>query len=507
MKLRRKLNLINLIAFILLILLTLLFQLPVQKRQEEISIEGIIRLLDIVIGSEEIPLANAIFEDRGRAISLKLEKILHIQGVKNVILYNNRGAMINFALGSDKGGSEIRTGNEYTNEVVFTEELIYQNEASLHYEHIIKFGDDILGFIEIFYSIEEIKNQSRKSLIVFISSISVSLVIIFLLLNLILSRAVVSPVIRLINAIKIYSLESSEDHVNKITVKSKDEIGELTESYNRLSEKIYNYSSELQKKNTQLVRSQKMEMIGTLAGGLAHDFNNILGGIMGSVSLLRLYQDDGDLSKEKLSDNLEIIEKSSKRASSVVSRLMDFSRKDIDSESMVNLNSIVHDVIAICRTTVNKNVYLHSSLADDDLIVLADPGQIEQVILNLCINAAHSMTVMKGIGEKSGGTLEISSTRIMKNDIEYCSISVSDTGVGINQEDLPRIFDPFYTTKTESGGNGLGLAMASSIITRHGGYIDVESVLGTGTTFHIFLPVFNDKAGNLPIDHKEKTIL
>ena len=214
MKLRRKLNLISFAAFVLIIILTILFQLPIQKRQEEMSITGIIHLLDILISSEEVQLANEIFENRIRAISLRLERMLKIQGVENVILYNNQGAMINFALGSDKDGSEIKTANEYSSADVFTEELIYQNEASLHYEHIIKFGDDILGFIEIFYSIEEIKDQSRRSLIVFITAISASLVIVFVLLNLILSREVVYPLFKLINAIKIYNLESSENHEN-----------------------------------------------------------------------------------------------------------------------------------------------------------------------------------------------------------------------------------------------------------------------------------------------------
>jgi signal transduction histidine kinase len=505
MRLRRKLNLISIAAFALLIILTVLFQLPVNKRQEQIFIDGIIRLLDILISNEGAQLANAIFENRNRAISLRLEKMLQLQGVENVILYNNQGAMINFALGSDKDGSEIKTGSDYTNADVFTEELIYQNEASLHYEHIIKFGDDILGFIEIFYSIEEIKEQSRRSLIVFISSVSVSLIIIFLLLNLILSRAVVYPIIRLINAIKVYNLESSEHHENKIEVRSKDEIGELTESYNRLSEKIHNYSRELQKKNIQLVRSQKMEMIGTLAGGLAHDFNNILGGIIGSVSLLKLYQEDNDLTDEKLTDNLAIIEKSSKRATDVVSKLMDFSRKEIESKIVVDLNGIVTDVIEICKTTIDKSLNLRSNLMTGDLLVEADPGQIEQVILNLCINAAHSMTIMRSTDDRNGGILSIATGRTKVGDNGYCTVTISDTGIGIKQENLLRIFDPFFSTKNEDGGTGLGLAMASSIIDQHEGYLDVDSTPGEGTTFHIHLLAYKGDMG-VPIKPEEKQI-
>lgn len=490
MELRRKLSLINLAAFILLIVLTVLFYLPVQKRQEEISINGIIQLLDIIISTEGSLLANEIFENRAGAINFRLGRMLQIQGVESVILYNNHGEMTNFAVGSDKDVSEIKTSNDYSNAEVFTEELIYHNEVSLHYEHIIKLSDDILGFIEIFYSIEEIKEQSRVSLVVFITAISFSLIIIFLFLNLVLTKVVVFPVIRLINAIKIYNPESPEYHANKIDVRSKDEIGELTESYNCLSEKIYNYSIELKKKNTQLVRSRKMEKIGTLAGALAHDFNNILGGIIGSVSLLRLYQNDGDLTDEKLIENLVIIEKSSNRASDVVGKLMDFSKEDMDSKYVVDLNSIVNDVIKICKTKVNKNLHIRSNLITDGLLVEADPDQIKQAILNLCINAAHSMTTIRGLDEKNEGTLSIVTDKIKQGNEEYCSVIISDTGVGIRQVDITRIFDPFFSTKIEKGGTDLGLDMASSIIDQHLGYLDVDSTQGVGTVFLIHIPAY-----------------
>ncbi len=499
MKLRRKLNLISFVAFILLVILTVLFQLPVQQKQEELFINSVIHLLDVLVNSEEIQLANEIFDNRTRAISLRLERMLHMQGVENVILYNKLGAMINFALSSDKEGAEIKTGSDYTNADIFTKELIYHDEASLHYEHVIKFGDDILGFIEIFYSLEEIKNQSRKSIFVFVGSVSVGLIVVLLFLNLILSRTVVYPLIRLIDAIKIYNMESSEDHKNKIEVRSKDEIGELTMSYNHLSEKIHNYSKELQKKNLQLVRSQKMEMIGTLAGGLAHDFNNILGGIIGSVSLLKLYQADGDLSDEKLLNNLTIIEKSSKRATGVVSKLMNFSREEVNTKLVVDLNAIVNDVIEICRTTIDKSLHLHPGLMAGDLLVEADPGEIEQVILNLCINAAHSMTIMRSTDDIREGTLGIKTEKKQVGDNNYCSVIISDTGVGIKQENLVRIFDPFFSTKIEDGGTGFGLAMASSIINRHKGFIDVDSTYGDGTTFIVNLPAYTGSKGGVLI--------
>lgn len=249
-----------------------------------------------------------------------------------------------------------------------------------------------------------------------------------------------------------------------------------------------------------------MEIIGTLAGGLAHDFNNILGGIIGSVSLLKLYQADGDLTDEKLIDNLTIIEKSSKRATEVVSKLMDFSRKELESRFVVDLNSIASDVIEICKTTVDKSLHLRFNLMLGDLLVKADPGQIEQVILNLCINAALSMTTMRGLDDRIGGILSLETDRIKVGDTEYCSVTISDTGVGIKQEDLTRIFDPFFSTKIEEGGTGLGLAMASSIIDQHKGYIDVDSTPGEGTAFHIHLPAYTGTAPYLSVKSEGKRI-
>ncbi|MCF6336146.1 MAG: ATP-binding protein [Spirochaetales bacterium] len=501
MKLRGKLFFISLLTFVVLVILGLIFQIPVNKQQEKLALDGIIRLLEVLIESENEKLADAVFENQQKKISSILVKMLDIQGVENVILYNADRYMIDFALGSDPDGSGLKYSGHYDLSKSFSEEMLYENKDSMQYEHTLGKDGKIAGIIEIFYSLQEIKDQSRKSYIIFLGSISLSLVLTFLFMFLMLSRAVVSPLTRLISRVENMNLEDSEINIDSIEIESDDELGKLTSSINQLARKINNYSYTLQKQNKQLVKSQKMETLGTLTGGLAHDFNNILGGIIGSVSLLKLYLSDGDLTDQKLEDNLDIIEKSAKRATSVVRKLMDFSRKGVDSEVVASLNSIVSDVMDLFRTTVDKSLFLDIDLSEENLSVSVDPGQISQVVLNLCINAAHAMTTMQTPGEKTGGTLKVESGRTLKNKIDYCYISVSDSGIGIDESDLPRIFDPFYTTKIETGGTGLGLSMVSSIVARHKGLVEVESVKGTGTTFFIYLPFFD---GDISVYHKEK---
>ncbi len=432
MKLRGKLFFISLLTFVVLVILGLIFQIPVNKQQEKLALDGIIRLLEVLIESENEKLADAVFENQQKKISSILVKMLDIQGVENVILYNADRYMIDFALGSDPDGSGLKYSGHYDLSKSFSEEMLYENKDSMQYEHTLGKDGKIAGIIEIFYSIQEIKDQSRKSYIIFLGSISLSLVLTFLFMFLMLSRAVVSPLTRLISRVENMNLEDSEINIDSIEIESDDELGKLTSSINQLARKINNYSYTLQKQNKQLVKSQKMETLGTLTGGLAHDFNNILGGIIGSVSLLKLYLSDGDLTDQKLEDNLNIIEKSAKRATAVVRKLMDFSRKGVDSEVVASLNSIVSDVMDLFRTTVDKSLFLDIDLSGENLSVSVDPGQISQVVLNLCINAAHAMTTMQTPGEKTGGTLKVESGRTLKNKIDYCYISVSDSGIGID---------------------------------------------------------------------------
>ena len=257
---------------------------------------------------------------------------------------------------------------------------------------------------------------------------------------------------------------------------------------------------ELAEKDAQLLQAQKMEMVGTLAGGLAHDFNNIVTGISGTVALIKLHLDtDGSISKDQLKDYLLLIDKSGDRAVKLVQQLLTVSRKQKPSMSVVDLNELVQDVTSIVKSTLDKSIILNVKYLNRKAIIIADAGQIEQVLLNFCLNASHSMTIMRDSKKEWGGVLDISITGFVPEmnlphspeaviGTRYWVVSVKDTGVGINKNDLKDIFTPFYTTKVAGTGTGLGLSMVYSIVSEHNGFVEVSSIPGEGSEFKLYIP-------------------
>ncbi len=258
--------------------------------------------------------------------------------------------------------------------------------------------------------------------------------------------------------------------------------------------------TELVTKDQQLHHAQKMETIGSLAGGLAHDFNNLLSGITGTLSLVNVQLAMGTtIPHEKLRSYVTIMETASNRAASLVTQLQTLSRRQPLSLSIFGLSSSVENVVKICRNTMDKSIDIEIFNDEGDALVEADQGQIEQVLLNICINASHAMTLMRGAKEKQGGILTLSienfdtgvsgsSPLLSGLHGAYLLLRVRDTGVGMDSETSARIFDPFFTSKETGVGTGLGLAMAYNIVKQHKGIIDVNSELGRGTVFNIFLP-------------------
>jgi PAS domain S-box-containing protein len=238
----------------------------------------------------------------------------------------------------------------------------------------------------------------------------------------------------------------------------------------------------------QLQQAQKMEAIGTLAGGIAHDFNNILSAVIGYTEIALADVAEGT-SQHK---NMQEVLKAGSRARDLVKQILTFSRQTEQELKPVQINQIVAETLRLLRASLPTTVKIGQDIQSDSA-AMADPTQIHQVIMNLCTNAAHAMR-LKGGHLK----LDLSDVALGGSFIEqhpylppgmYIKLSVSDTGWGIEKAILDRIFDPFFTTKDRGEGTGMGLAVVLGIIKSHGGTITVESEIGEGSVFNVFLPI------------------
>ena len=250
---------------------------------------------------------------------------------------------------------------------------------------------------------------------------------------------------------------------------------------------------------SQLRHAQKMEAIGTLAGGIAHDFNNLLTGIMGNVELAMIKMNSGDDIKE----NLDNIFMSSKRAADLTSQLLAFGRRRMELPKPLNLLKCVNDAVKVLKRTIDPLINIE--IIDKAVLhnIYGDEGQMNQLLMNLLINARDSMP--------EGGTIEIVSENIVIDDDYYIvnkeslsghfyRLTIKDTGTGIPEEIMKQIFEPFFTTKKQGKGTGLGLAMVYGIVKGHHGWIEVDSKLGAGTKFIVYLPLTEDQVELKPAE-------
>ena len=255
---------------------------------------------------------------------------------------------------------------------------------------------------------------------------------------------------------------------------------------------------------TQLVQSQKMEAIGTLAGGVAHDFNNLMMGMLGNVSLILFDMDETHPYYEKL----KAIEKQILSGSKLTSQLLHYARKGKYEIKPINVNTLVEESLETFGRT-RKEITVRPSLTDHLYAIEADQGQIEQALLNLFVNAADAMP--------DGGVLHIETNKVTHMDMldkpyqpkpgNYVSIEITDTGIGMDADTVQRVFEPFFTTKEMGRGTGLGLASVYGIIKGHGGYIDVVSEKGRGTSFTIYLPATDIEIRKQVKDRKPTILL
>jgi PAS domain S-box-containing protein len=262
---------------------------------------------------------------------------------------------------------------------------------------------------------------------------------------------------------------------------------ERTAELQRAYDKLMQQTRERERVEAQLRQAQKMEALGTLTGGIAHDFNNMLAAIIGFTEMAQ----DGIPSGSRVQRQLSRVLEAGLRGRDLVKQLLTFSRQTEQEKKPLSLSSIVKETAKLIRASIPTTISIRVNAKSESGFILADPVQIQQVVMNLCTNSAHAMREKGGILDAEVCDFSVSPHGGNPHGIKpglYVKLTVRDTGTGISPDIIGKIFDPFFTTKNHGEGTGLGLSVVDGIVTQHDGYITVESEPGKGSAFTVYLP-------------------
>jgi two-component system NtrC family sensor kinase len=380
---------------------------------------------------------------------------------------------------------------------------LVRNEPSCYtaacHEH--KKEQSVLGVLDIVYSLDEIDQTIRKNTFT-IGIFSLGFIIITsLFIGVFVRRLVYTPLRDLEAGAKRLSSGNLEQ---LIPVRSEDECGQLATTFNTMTVALKNSQLELQEwartleqkveertkqlriAQAETARGEKLASVGLLAAGIAHELNNPLTGILTFSHLIRKKLPDGSEEAE----DLDLVIQETKRCATIIRRLLDFAREKTQEKKFADINRLIEDTAHLIEWPAHLHDIAISMDLDPDLPqVWVDEDLISQVIMNMLTNAQHAIEEKGSITIRSRLNPKAISPEKDAKPVPMVEIAIIDTGCGIPVENLQRIFDPFFTTKEVGEGTGLGLSISYGIITAHGGTIEVESTVGVGTTFRIYLPV------------------
>jgi PAS domain S-box-containing protein len=614
-----KVNRVFLTVFIVSGILLTLFQVLLINSLVSSRIEDAETLLLSIITSENNSLINEIYESRTESLKLRAEKIAKTRGIMAVRIYDNEGRLL---------VSSEDTVDEKKLNLVFPGEMRsvqaeYYGKDSIDFIHELKVIGEQIGFIRIFYSLENVKKYRFYSLIIIFIVLSITMIAVPYILNKKIKNTIISPIMQL-NA----AMQKTNRVITDLPVlsHSDDEIGDLIKSFNEMTERIYDtvtdyeiiideyrniseafrkseedlritlnsiadgvistdidgkiirfnkaaseitgydesdvigkslykiFSSddmfftsidEVTRKLNQITKrvslinkynkeifisvnsseikddsgvtvgavivfsdittkllteeklrqSQKMDALGQLAGGVAHDFNNMLSAITGSAELMNYSINE----KKKLVKYIDLIISTCLKASKLTWRLLTFSRQGNVKIETVDVFASIKATVQLLKRSIDKRIEIKTELPENELYCLFDNAQLENVLLNLGLNAKDAMPE-GGILKYSAGIVDLDNEFCSSSGFDtapgkYIEISCSDTGCGMTDEILHKIFEPFFTTKEPGKGTGLGLASVYGIIKDYKGIIKVISTPGSGTVFKIYIPA-SDKTHN-----------
>ena len=471
-----------------------------------------------------------VFTENADLLSAPVNGILEDQGVLSIAVYTSEGktlALQNRPDSSslpvvekwDAGVGKMLTKTTHPlhfkkdNNFIFWSRVVLKPVVSE--EDTVYFNADptknieqTIGFVRVILD----GGKLRKSLHgLLLKSILIGFVFLFIgsVNAFLISRRITRPLKRLTEGAN--SLDMEREY-KEITVETVDEIGNLAAAFNNMVHSLKKREAEKEELEEKLRHSHKMEAIGTLAGGVAHDFNNILMAVNGYGTMLQTDLEEGS----KLWSYADQIVKAGDRAANLTHRLLAFTRKQFISPKPIIIDETISNIEPMLTQLITEDVELRLNLNAMNAVVVADPGQLDQVLINLVANARDAMP--------QGGTIDITTGVVtleddfakrydQENAREYVLLTVSDSGAGMTESVMGRIFDPFFTTKEVGKGTGLGLSMVYGIVKQHNGIIEVSSEIGKGSSFRIYLPLFEpamlkrqDKAPVFPTGNRE-TIL
>ena len=519
---------ISLYLFIVLSAVAVLFTLVfVEHREEELQSEisrHVTQISDVIIAStrnamlvNERDIAGKIIEDIGKQKGIERVRVINKDGT---IIHSNRTSEVGYSVeqqdepcvqchktstplkqvSDDKRWKVIEMPGGHR--VLGTMQAI-RNEpscssASCH-EHSA--SQSVLGIVDVAYSLDEI-DQSRRTHTIHVIGMAAGFILIFATsIGVLLQRFIYVP---------LKDMDSGANEVaagrldQSIPVRSNDEFGRVAASFNHMTEalkasrsemqdmlptlesKVTERTRELLAAKAEVAQGEKLASIGVLASGIAHELNNPLTGVLTFTSLMRKKAADGS---EDAAD-LDLVIRETKRCASIIRRLLDFAREKVPVKGFFNLNLVIEDTVRFVERPASLQQIEITTALDPALPqVWGDADLIKQVILNLLVNAQQAIEGKGSIKVASRLYPGMASDKPDVDNLPMVEISVTDTGCGIPPANLERIFEPFFTSKEVGKGTGLGLSVSYGIVKAHGGKINVDSVVGEGTTFHVLLPI------------------
>ena len=380
---------------------------------------------------------------------------------------------------------------------------VIRNEPSCYSAncHVHSKTQSVLGVLDIVYSLDEIDRTMQMNAIT-MAAYSIGFIIIAsLFVGFFVHRLIYLPLKDLETGAKQLSSGNLEQ---MIPVRGEDEFGRLASSFNAmtvalrnsqlelrewghtLEQKVEKRTQELRIAEAESARTEKLASVGLLAAGIAHELNNPLTGVLTFTTLLRKKMPDGSMDAE----DLDLVIRETKRCAAIIRRLLDFAREKTPEKKFTDLNQVIEDTVRIIERPASfRDVEIATELDRELPQVWVDADLIKQVVMNILVNAQHAIEHEGSITVRTRRLAEARSPEPGEATVPMVEIAIIDTGCGIPEKNLKRIFDPFFTSKEVGKGTGLGLSVSHGIIRSHGGSIEVESTVGKGSAFRIYLPL------------------